>query len=120
MSTGLVILIVIAGAIVLFLLTAMVMRARAERDIERRRVVGEWGAHRDVADTNRARARELGAEAQVHREAASEHAALADEHAQAAEAHAEQAQQFERELGDAGAAATRHEAAAEEREEKLS
>jgi hypothetical protein len=119
MSTGLVIVIVMAGAIILFLLSAMVMRARAERDIERRRVVGEWGAHRDVADTKRAQARELGAEAEVHREAAAEHAALADEHAEAAEAHAEQAQQFEREISDVDAAAARHQAAAEEREERL-
>jgi uncharacterized iron-regulated membrane protein len=119
MSTGLVIAIVIAAAIVLFLLAAMAWRARAEREIERRRVVGEWGAHRDVADAKRARVQELGAQAEVHREAAAEHAALADEHNEAAVAHAEQAQQVEREISSADAAAARHEAEAKEREERL-
>jgi hypothetical protein len=118
-SAGLVIVIVVAAVVVLGLLATMLMRARAEREIERRRVVGEWGAHREAAATGHARAQALGAEAAGHREAAAEHASLADEHAEAASEHAEQAAQLERQIADAGDATARHETAAEEREERL-
>jgi hypothetical protein len=118
-STGVVIAIVIAAGIVLFLLAAMVRRARAEREIERRRVVGEWGAHREAADTKRSRAKELGDKAQVHRKAAAKHATLADQHAEAAASHAEQARRAESEISDADAAAARHEEEAEKRKERL-
>jgi Flp pilus assembly protein TadB len=119
MSTGSIVVIAVAAAAVLFLLAIMLYRARAEREIERRRVVGEWDAHREAAESGIAKARELGAEAELHRNKASEHAALADEHAEAASAHAEQAEGFERQISSAGAAATRHEAEAAERERKI-
>ena len=119
MSTFAIIGIVIAAAIVVFVASAMLLRARAERQIERRRVVGEWSAHRDAADSTVAKARELGADAKAHREEAEEHAALADEHAEAALTHAELAEQLERQVSNTGATAARHESEAKEREEKL-
>jgi RecA/RadA recombinase len=114
-----VVVIAAAAAVVIFVVAAMLRRAHLERDIERRRVVGEWDAHQRAAESNVARARSLGAEAQHHRDKAAEHAALADEHAEAAIAHAQQADQFERMVSSVADRAGHHEAEAAEREAKL-
>jgi FtsZ-interacting cell division protein ZipA len=119
MSTVLIIVIVIAALIVVGLLVAMARRRAAEREIEQERLSGEALAHRDQADSNVARARERGRDAERHRREAEEHAVRAEEHAAAASEHAEKAGSLERQVRTAGEAAAFHDRQAAEREEKL-
>jgi hypothetical protein len=119
MSTALVIVIVVAAVIVIALVAAMVRRQAAEREIEHDRLSGEAFAHRDQADANVARARELGREAEDARRQAEEHAIAADEHARAAQENAQRATELEGRVETAGRAAARHDEQAAEREDKL-
>jgi FtsZ-interacting cell division protein ZipA len=119
MSTALIIVIVIAAIVVIALIAALLRRRAAEHEIEQDRLSGEALAHRDQADSNVAKARERGREAEQHRSEAEEHAARADQHATAAAEHAEKASALEQQIQTAGKAAAFHDDQAAEREEKL-
>jgi hypothetical protein len=119
MSVALVIVIVIAAVVLAAVAFTLIRRAAAEREIEHERVSGEAFAHRDQADANVARARDLGREAEEHRSEAARHAAAADEHALAAQEHAERATKLEQEVKTAGKAAAFHDEQAADREERL-
>ena len=67
MSTLLIIVIVIAAILVVAVIASMLRRRAAEREIEQERLSGEAAAHRDQADSQIARARETGQEADLHR-----------------------------------------------------
>ena len=67
MSTALIIVIVIAVIVVVALVAAQLRRRAAEREIEQERLSGEAVAHREQADSNVAKARERGQEAELHR-----------------------------------------------------
>jgi hypothetical protein len=120
MSTALIIVIVIAAIILVAVAAVLIRRRAAERELERRRLAGEASAHRDQAESNVSRARELGRDAELHRRQAEEHAAAAEEHAAAADEHAERATGLDRKVQTAGKAAARHDEQAAEREQKLS
>jgi len=115
----LIVVIVIAVLVVVGLLALMARRRAAEREIEAERLSGEAVAHRQQADSNVAKARERGRDAERHRRQAEQHAAQAEEHAAAASEHAEKAGTLEREVNTAGEAAAFHDRQAAEREEKL-
>ena len=119
MSTAAVILIIIAVVIVVILAVLYLRHRSAEREIERRRLRDEAGAHRQEADAKIIRARELGQQASEHRATAEQHAELADRHAETAQQHAEKAAQLEDGVRTAGDAAARHDKEAAEREQKL-
>lgn len=119
MSTALIIAIVVVVLIVAALAVTFARRAAAEREIERKRLSGEASAHREQADSNVGRAKELGREAEVHRAEAERHAVAADEHAEAASEHAEKATKLEQSVQTAGKAAAFHDEQAADREEKL-
>lgn len=94
-------------------------RSRAQKRIEHDRLTGEASAHREQADSNVARARELGREADEHRSEAERHAVAADEHTAAAQEHAEKASALENQVRTAGQSAARHDEQAADREQKL-
>lgn len=112
---GIIIAIVVL-AIVAFLVWR---RVAAERAAEKARLAQEASAHREQADSNVARARELGSAAEVHRAEAERHAVAADEHAHAAQEHAEKASELESKIRTAGKSAARHDELATDREQKL-
>jgi hypothetical protein len=112
-------LIALAVLIVIGVAVTMLRKRAAEREIERERLSGEASAHRDQADSNVARARDLGHKAEEERAAAERHAIAADEHAKAAQEHAERATGLEEKTQNAGHAAAFHDKQAAEREEKL-
>ena len=119
MSPVLIVVIVLAVLVVVGLLAVMARRRAAEREIEHERLSGEATAHRQQADSNVAKARERGRDAERHRRQAEDHAVRAEEHATAATEHAEKAGTLEREVRTAGEAAAFHDRQAAEREEKL-
>jgi hypothetical protein len=119
MATALIIVIVIAAIVVIAAVAALLRSRAIEREIEQERLSGEALAHRDQADSNVARARERGREAERHRREAEQHAVRAEEHAAAAADHAEKAAALERQIQTAGRAAAFHDGQAAEREEKL-
>jgi len=105
--------------IAIALFVVMARRRAAEREIEHDRLSGEAVAHRDQAESNVARARERGRDADRHRTVAERHAVEAEEHAAAASEHAEKAAKLERQARTAGEAAARHDREAADREAKL-
>ena len=119
MSTALIIVIVIAAIVVIALIAAFLRSRSAEREIEQERLSSEAVAHRDQADSNVAKARERGREADEARRQAEEHAVRAEEHAAAATEKAEQAAALEQQIRTAGKAAAFHDDQAAEREEQL-
>jgi hypothetical protein len=119
MSTVVIFIIVLAVLVLVGLAVTMVRRRAVEREIEADRISGEAFAHRDQAESNVARARDLGQEAEEERKRAEQHAIAADEHAQAAQEHAERATSLEQKVETAGRAAAFHDDQAAEREERL-
>ncbi len=114
------IIVVALAALLLIGLAASLLRKRAlEREVEHDRLSGEASAHREQADSNIARARELGREAESERSEAERHAIAAEEHTEAAAAHAERARALEQRIRTAGSAAAFHDERAAEREQKL-
>lgn len=119
MSTLTIIVIVVAALIAIALLVAFARHRSAEREIEHDRLSSEAFAHRDQADSNVARAREVGREAEAERSEAERHAAVAEEHAQKADEHAQKASDLEKRVETAGRAAAFHDEQAAEREERI-
>jgi hypothetical protein len=117
MST-LLIVIIVAVAVVVALALIYARHASAERVIEGQRLDDEIVAYRQQASVNVSRARELGREADEHRRLAEQHAELSDQHAATAQQHAERAAELEGAVSTAGESASRHEAAAAEREQQ--
>ena len=120
MSTALVIVIVIAAIVLILAAVAFLRRRAAKREVERRRLAGEATAHRDQAESNVSRARDLGREAELQRRQAQEHQVAAQQHADAAEEHTVRATALDRKVQTAGKAAAFHDEKAAEREQKLS
>jgi flagellar biosynthesis/type III secretory pathway M-ring protein FliF/YscJ len=112
-------LIVLIALVVIAVIAWALVRRSAQRAAERRRLAGEASAHRQQADSNVERARDLGREAESHRRQAEEHAAQAEEHATAADEHAAQASELEQRTKTAGEAAAFHDEQAADRESKL-
>lgn len=111
---------VILGALILLgVAYALIRRGPERREEVRQRLRSEATAHREQATFESARARELGREALVERQAAERHAALADEHAEKAAAHAERAAEIEGAITRASRYAVFHIGRAADHEEQL-
>jgi Tfp pilus assembly protein PilV len=119
MSTVAILFIVVGVLAVGALLLALLRSARLEREIERQRLDSEAAAYRERAGSSISRARELGSEAEFHRQKAVEHAELADHHADAADRHADLAAKAEEQAAKAGEKASTDGAEAAERERKI-
>src|SRR4051794_33710656 len=100
--SALLIVVVVAAVAIVALALIYARHASAERVIERDRLDGEVGAYRDRATASITRARELGREADEHRQLAEQHAELSDKHAATAAEHAERAAQLEGAVRSAG------------------
>jgi HAMP domain-containing protein len=110
------IVVIVAAVLAAVAVLLYIRHASAERVIERGRLGDEVDIYREQASVNVERARELGREADEHRQLAEQHAELSDQHAATAHQHAERAAELEGAVSSAGEAAARHEAAAQERE----
>ena len=118
MEPILIIAIVLAVLIVGFVVFKAAQRRAADKQRERDRIRREAEGHREVADSNVAKAQELGPRARAQREIASEHERKAQEHEQAARTHHAEADKLEQKAEVAGRAATRHDDEAARREER--
>lgn len=114
------------GVVILVLLVAAILRQRANKREQMRAMLDtEAAEHRQEADANVERARELKPEADrkrveagQHEQAAAEHERAAAEHQEAADSAKAEAQRIDERARSAGNAAARHDSEAAEREER--